>query len=162
YLEQAPKVDVDDGVFFGEAPPKRDAYCADADAFVVPSVDAAGRVAAREDAAAQLPLAVPRVDGTDADGEDPADGGYQPRAEPWGVALASRVRRGLTFSWWAFRTMSTGSYRGAELPAERTLGDPRDNGAPQVTIAIVTQNRKDDLRAAVRSALEQEGSIEVL
>jgi glycosyltransferase involved in cell wall biosynthesis len=33
---------------------------------------------------------------------------------------------------------------------------------PGVTIAIITRNRKEELRRAVRSALEQEGSIEVL
>jgi glycosyltransferase involved in cell wall biosynthesis len=37
-----------------------------------------------------------------------------------------------------------------------------DSGPPRVTVAIVTQNRKDDLRAAVRSALEQDASLEVL
>ncbi|HLY50765.1 MAG TPA: glycosyltransferase family A protein [Solirubrobacteraceae bacterium] len=47
--------------------------------------------------------------------------------------------------------------------AAPTLRDPRGNERPQVTIAIVTHNRKDDLRAAVRSALEQQGaSLEVL
>jgi glycosyltransferase involved in cell wall biosynthesis len=38
-----------------------------------------------------------------------------------------------------------------------------DSGAPLVTVAIVTQNRKDDLREAVRSALaSQDVSLEVL
>lgn len=42
---------------------------------------------------------------------------------------------------------------------------PRDSGEhepPRVTVAIVTQNRKDDLRSAVRSALQQDASVEVL
>src|SRR5213594_2460656 len=38
----------------------------------------------------------------------------------------------------------------------------RADEPPAVTIAIVTRDRKEELRAAVRSALEQEGSIEVL
>lgn len=34
--------------------------------------------------------------------------------------------------------------------------------APDATIAIITRNRKDELRRALRSSLEQEGAIEVL
>jgi glycosyltransferase involved in cell wall biosynthesis len=46
--------------------------------------------------------------------------------------------------------------------AARAPRDSGESGAPRVTVAIVTQNRKDDLRAAVRSALEQDASVEVL
>jgi GT2 family glycosyltransferase len=39
---------------------------------------------------------------------------------------------------------------------------PEASRAPEVTIAIVTRDRKDELRRAIVSSLEQEGSIEVL
>jgi GT2 family glycosyltransferase len=42
-----------------------------------------------------------------------------------------------------------------------TRADPASEGT-RATIAIVTRNRKDELRNAVGSALEQEGSVEVL
>ncbi len=52
--------------------------------------------------------------------------------------------------------------RAPDLLTANAPGDSEGNRAPRVTIAIVTHNRKDDLRAAVRSALEQDGSVEVL
>ncbi len=42
------------------------------------------------------------------------------------------------------------------------MATPDVSGAPEVTIAIVTRDRKDELRRAIMSSLEQEGSIEVL
>ena len=50
----------------------------------------------------------------------------------------------------------------SDFVAAQPAGDSQDTAPPLVTIAIVTQNRKDDLRNAVRSALAQHGSIEVL
>jgi GT2 family glycosyltransferase len=43
-----------------------------------------------------------------------------------------------------------------------TAGPRSGSDRTDVTVAIVTRNRKDELRGAVRSALEQEGSVEVL
>jgi GT2 family glycosyltransferase len=43
-----------------------------------------------------------------------------------------------------------------------TAGPRSRSGGTDVTVAIVTRNRKEELRDAVRSALEQQGSVEVL
>jgi GT2 family glycosyltransferase len=50
----------------------------------------------------------------------------------------------------------------SDVLAAGTPDDSGDGTPPRVTVAIVTQNRKDDLRTAVRSALEQDVPVEVL
>ena len=50
----------------------------------------------------------------------------------------------------------------SDRPTAPGAGTSAAAGRPTVTVAIITRDRKDELRNAVRSALEQAGSIEVL